>query len=77
VPINYPAGSADPLAADQAAIAAGVAEAFAAVQTTQAEAAAFIVEHGADVLGGHSAVGEAGRQGDPDSAGADASDSRG
>jgi hypothetical protein len=49
-----------------AAIREGVATAPAAVQVSQAEAAAFLVAHGADMVGGHGDVNQPGRQGDPD-----------
>jgi hypothetical protein len=48
-----------------AAVAAGLNEAYAAVQTTQAESHDFFVTHGAAASPGHQ-VGEAGRMGDPD-----------
>jgi hypothetical protein len=50
----------------EAAVREGVAQAYAATAQTQREAAAFIVEHGSQVLGGHTPVNKPGRQGDPD-----------
>jgi hypothetical protein len=63
----------DVLGQDQAAIREGVSQAYVAVAASQAEAAAFLVAYGADVVGGHAPVGEPGRMGDPDPA-LDASD---
>ena len=56
----------DPGVQDRADIAAGITQAYAAVAQTKREAAVFITEHGAQVLGGHSPVNKPGRQGDPD-----------
>jgi hypothetical protein len=50
----------------RADIAAGLSQAMSAMATNQAESAAFITEHGAKVLPGHSPVNAPGRQGDPD-----------
>jgi hypothetical protein len=47
----------------EAAIRQGIAEAMQANAQTQREAAAFIVEHGAQVLAGHSPVNKPGRMG--------------
>jgi hypothetical protein len=59
-------GAPDPVAADEAAIREGVQQAYAAVQSDQREAAAFILASGAEVLGGHPPVRRPGAQGDPD-----------
>jgi len=45
------------LDSDEASIAANLTEAMARVQERQAESAAFIVQYGGDVVGGHSPVG--------------------
>jgi hypothetical protein len=64
----------NPLEVDSAAVAAGVAEAYAANAANQAEAARFMRENGSDVgVGGHAPVGDPGRMGDAD-VGIDASD---
>jgi hypothetical protein len=60
----------DPVAQDAAAIREGVATAYAAATTAQGEAVRFLVNYGADVVGGHAPVGE------PDPS-LDAADSRG
>jgi hypothetical protein len=70
---QYFEGTVNPLEVDQAAIAAGVAQAYAATAMTQQEAHDFFVDRGASVIGGHSNVGQPGRMGDPDPA-LDASD---
>jgi hypothetical protein len=54
----------DVLAEDQAAIREGLTTAYAAVQVTQAEAAATWLQHGAPLIVHQ--VGEPGRAGDPD-----------
>jgi hypothetical protein len=66
----------DVLGQDMAAVRQSVAEAAAAVVASQREAARFLVEYGADVVGGRAPVGEPGRMGDPDPS-LDAADSRG
>jgi hypothetical protein len=48
--------SVDPVAADEAAVRAGVAAAEAAAQSQQAEAAQFIIQNGHDVSSGHPAT---------------------
>ena len=53
---SYPDTAAQTIAADAATAAAGVVEATARNAKRQAESAAFIVEHGAAVNGGHSVV---------------------
>ena len=65
------------IAESAAAVAAGLNEAMAAVQLSQAEAKTFFTSYGDAVSAGHSDVNAPGRMGDPDSGGADASDSRG
>jgi hypothetical protein len=65
-----PGGGAE----SRAAVAAGVAEAMAAVQVTQREARSFFTSYGDAVSVGHSDVGRPGRMGDPDTGGVDASD---
>jgi hypothetical protein len=49
-----------------AAIREGVATAYTAVAASQSEAAAFLLAHGAAVVGGHRPTGRPGRMGDPD-----------
>jgi hypothetical protein len=67
----------DVLGQDQAAIARGVAEARAVADARMADGHRFIVESGHQVLSGHADVGQVRSPdigSDPDSFGADASD---
>ena len=54
---NYPDTAATTISADHAAAAAAIAPAMAHHAHYQAQAAQFIVEHGAAVNGGHTQVG--------------------
>jgi hypothetical protein len=66
---NYFAANEDApggLTESAAAVREGLSQAVSAYQVMQVEAHAFITEHGAQVLGGHSPVNQPGRQGDPD-----------
>ena len=72
--MGYVEGQDAVLLADQAAVREGVATAYSATAAAQREAAAFMVEHGADVLPGHADVGQPGRMGDPDAGLPDAAD---
>lgn len=63
---NWSADSPGGLNESTAAIREGLAQAVSAVAVTQLETEAFLVEHGAAVIPGHSPVNQPGRQGDPD-----------
>ncbi|HEY3090771.1 MAG TPA: hypothetical protein VGJ59_22195 [Jatrophihabitantaceae bacterium] len=67
-------GTADPVAQDEAAVREGVAQAYAAVAVAQQEARTFFTSYGPAVSAGHADINAAGRQGDPDTSGPDASD---
>jgi hypothetical protein len=70
---DVPGGRAE----SEAQVASGIAEAMQAVALAQGEARSFFESYGPAVSAGHSDVNAPGRMGDPDSGGADASDTRG
>jgi hypothetical protein len=67
----------DPGIEDRAQIAAGVAQAMAAVNIAQQEAHSFFTSYGPAVSAGHPDTNAAGRMGDPDLSAPDAADSSG
>jgi hypothetical protein len=74
---NFFDGAPDPVAVDQAAIARGVTEARAVADARMADGHRFIVENGHAAVAGHADVGQVRGPdlgSDPDSYGADASD---
>jgi hypothetical protein len=71
--LDAPGGRAE----SAAAVASGLNEAMQAVSLSQTEAKTFWTSYGDQVVAGHSDVNAPGRMGDPDTGGADASDTRG